>query len=105
MISFWFVITWLLFTGVATTFKDDFSMSFEDHGFSLGMKEVHAHWPWTALSTFLESPHFFHLYFDSRSFFLVPKSGFRSSDEVFELRQLLKEKIRRRMVISKVSLL
>ena len=32
---------------------------------------------------------FFHLYFDSRTFFLVPKSGCADKDEVAALRGLL----------------
>ncbi len=77
----------------AATFRDHFTMNFEEDGFSLGNERGSRSWSWQALSNFLESPHFFHLYFDSRSFFLVPKSGCKSSDEIFNLRQILKEKI------------
>ena len=52
-------------------------------------------WPWKAFSSFLESPNFFHLYFDSRSFFLVPKDAFKDLAEVQQTRKLLKEKIKR----------
>ncbi|HEY0733147.1 MAG TPA: YcxB family protein, partial [Chitinophagaceae bacterium] len=72
-----------------------FTMVFEDHQFSLGNERGSKAWPWQALSKFIETPHFFHLYFDSRSFFLVPKNSFASSDDIYQLRQLLKEKIRR----------
>ena len=51
-------------------------------------------WPWTSFSTFMESPHFFHMYFDSRSFFLIPKEAFEG-DAVIEARKILKEKIRK----------
>ena len=71
-------------------------MSFEQEGFSLQHERGSRSWPWNALSHFIESPHFFHLYFDSRSFFLVPKSGCKDKDEVYELRQLLKEKAKRK---------
>jgi hypothetical protein len=71
-------------------------MSFEQEGFSLRHERGSRSWPWNALSHFIESPHFFHLYFDARSFFLVPKSGCRDKDEVYELRQLLKEKAKRK---------
>ncbi|MGB5029391.1 MAG: YcxB family protein [Chitinophagaceae bacterium] len=47
------------------------------------------------MKSYLESPHFFHLYFDSRSFLLVPKNGCKDSDEVFELRKLIKEKVKK----------
>ena len=95
MISFWFIMPAMVYRRAAT-FRDNFTMQFEDEGFSVGTSRGSKAWPWKALSTFMESPHFFHLYFDSRTFFLVPKSGFRSNDEVFELRQLLKEKIRKK---------
>lgn len=95
MISVWFFLPALIYRR-NNTFKDHFDMSFEENGFSLGNERGSRNWPWQKLSTFLESPHFFHLYFDSRTFFLVPKSGCRSTDEVFELRQLLKEKIKKK---------
>ena len=92
MISFWFVLPGLVYRRAAT-FRDHFTMNFEDEKFSLGNERGGRSWPWKALSSFVESPHFFHLYFDSRSFFLVPKSGFRNNDEIYELRKLLKQKI------------
>jgi len=95
MISVWFLLPGIIYRRTST-FKDHFDMNFEENGFSLGNERGSRNWPWKVLSTFLESPHFFHLYFDSRTFFLVPKSGLRSTDEVFELRQLLKEKIKKK---------
>jgi len=95
MISVWFLLPGVIYKRTAT-FRDHFTMNFEEEFFSLGNERGSRSWPWKTLSAFLESPHFFHLYFDSRTFFLVPKSGCKSSDEVFELRQLLKEKIKKK---------
>ncbi|MER3497391.1 MAG: hypothetical protein C4308_01510 [Chitinophagaceae bacterium] len=94
MISFWFVMPGMVYRRAAT-FKDHFTMHFEENGFSLGNERANRSWPWGALSKFMESPNFFHLYFDSRSFFLVPKDCFSNSDEVFEMRKLLKEKVKK----------
>lgn len=94
MISFWFVMPNMVYKRAAT-FKDKFSMNFGEEGFTLGHERGSRSWPWKALSKFMETPHFFHLYFDSRSFFLVPKSGCKDSEEIAELRQLLKSKIRK----------
>ena len=94
MISFWFVMPALVYRRAAT-FKDSFTMRFEEEGFSLGNERGSKAWPWKALSTFMESPNFFHLYFDSRSFFLVPKNSFSNSDEIYEMRQLLKAKVKK----------
>jgi hypothetical protein len=95
MISFWFVMPAMVYKRAAT-FRDNFTMNFEDEGFSLGNERASRSWEWNALSTFMETPNFFHLYFDVRSFFLVPKTGFKNSDEIFELRQLLKSKVKKK---------
>jgi signal transduction histidine kinase len=95
MISFWFVLPGIVYRR-AETFRHEFSMQFEQDGFTLQHERGSRSWEWNALSTYLESPNFFHLYFDSRSFFLVPKSGFRDSDEIYELRKMLKEKVKKK---------
>jgi hypothetical protein len=92
MISFWFILPGLVYRR-AITFQHNFSMNFEEDGFSLGHERGSKSWKWEALKTYLESPHFFHLYFDSRSFLLVPKSACINNDGVHQLRQLLMDKI------------
>ena len=96
MISFWFVLPGMVYRRAAT-FRDSFTMHFEEKGFSVGNERGSRAFEWRSLSDFLESPNFFHLYFDSRSFFLVPKNCLKDSDEVFQLRQLLKVKVKRRV--------
>ncbi len=94
MISFWFVMPAMVYKRAAT-FKDHFTMRFDEEGFSLGNERGQRSWPWKALSTFMETPNFFHLYFDRRSFFLIPKNCFGDRDEIFEMRQLLKAKVKK----------
>jgi hypothetical protein len=79
----------------AATFQDNFSIRFEEDGIELSNQNGSKAWPWTAFSSFLESPYFFHLYFDSRSFFLVPKEAFADLAQLQAVRQLIKEKINR----------
>ena len=95
MISFWFILPGIVYRR-AITFRHQFSMSFEQDGFSLQHEKGSKSWPWSALQSFIETPYFFHLYFDSRSFFLVPKSGCKTPEEMMELRQLLKSKVMRK---------
>jgi hypothetical protein len=95
MISFWFVLPGAVYKR-ASTFKDHFTMTFEEESFSVGNERGSRSWQWQKLSKFVETPLFFHLYFDSRSFFLVPKSSFNTTEGVYELRQLLKQKIVKR---------
>jgi signal transduction histidine kinase len=93
MITFWFVLPMVVYRKAAT-FKDHFTMNFEDKGFSLGNERGSRSWEWRSLSNYLETPNFFHLYFDSTSFFLVPKIAF-SADERSEMRELLRNKVRK----------
>ena len=92
MITFWFVLPGMVYRK-ARTFKDHFIMTFNDENFSVGNERGSRYWPWKDLSTFMETPNFFHLYFDNRSFFLVPKNSFLDSEAIQNMRQLLKRKI------------
>src|SRR5262245_58056144 len=81
MISFWFIMPALVYRR-AETFQHNFTMHFDSDAFTLAHERGSRTWPWESLKSFIESPHFFHLYFDSRSFFLVPKSGCKNKDEI-----------------------
>ena len=94
MISFWFILPLSVYKR-AVTFRHEFSMDFEQDGFTLRHEKGSKSWQWPALKHYVESPHFFHLYFDNRSFLLVPKSGCRDTDEVFELRKMIKDNVRK----------
>ncbi|HUC80637.1 MAG TPA: YcxB family protein [Flavisolibacter sp.] len=93
MLTFWFILPMTVYRKAAT-FKDHFTMNFEDDGFSLGNERGSRSWEWRSLSTYIETPHFFHLYFDATSFFLVPKIAF-SDDQRHEMRDLLKAKVKK----------
>ena len=93
MVTFWFILPLMVYRKAAT-FKDHFTMNFEDSGFSLGNERGSRSWEWKALSTYVETPNFFHLYFNSTSFFLVPKIAF-SDDQRSEMRELLRNKVRK----------
>src|SRR4029079_16561468 len=92
MISFWFLLPGVVYKRAAT-FRDHFNMSFDENSFSVGNERGSREWQWNELSNFVETPNFFHLYFDRNSFFLVPKNAYANSDEVYEMRQLLKAKV------------
>ena len=75
------------------TFRDQFSMDLNEQDVVLQTERGSHTWQWTDFSSFLESPHFFHLYFSSRSFFLVPKDAFNDLGILQKARGLLKEKL------------
>jgi hypothetical protein len=91
MISFWFLLpNWVY--RKAATFKDHFQVRFDHSHMVLSNERGEQSWPWTQFSSWMESPHFYHLYFDTRSFFLIPKEAF-VGDDVHEARKMLKGKI------------
>ncbi|HEY5464416.1 MAG TPA: YcxB family protein [Hanamia sp.] len=93
MIAFWFVLPIIIYRR-ASTFKDHFKVSFEEQHVFLENERGSRSWPWKDFSDFLESTNFFHLYFNSQSFFLIPKSAFNKED-LYKVRKFLQEKIRK----------
>lgn len=91
MIVFWFVLPYLVYRK-ADTFKDRFQAKLSDDEFRIENDRGGRSWGWAEFSTWIESPHFFHLYFNSRSFFIVPKDAFEG-DDMHEARKILKTRI------------
>ncbi|MCW3113133.1 MAG: YcxB family protein [Segetibacter sp.] len=95
MVSFWYVLPNTVYKK-ASTFKDDFKMTFGEHRVRVENERGYTEWNWDKFSSYLESPHFIHLYFDSKSFFLVPKAAIENDRLLQDLRRLLSEKIPRK---------
>ncbi|HWK06513.1 MAG TPA: YcxB family protein [Puia sp.] len=79
----------------SATFQDTFILSLEEQGILLETKRGQQLWEWKDFSGFKETAYFFHVYFDARSFFLIPKDSFKDITEIQAARQLLKERIKR----------
>lgn len=94
MISFWFVMPYAVYRK-ASTFQDTFKMIFGEHGIRLENENGFTEWGYEKFSTYYESPNFIHLYFNSRSFFLVPKEAADEEGKLDELRLILKRKIKK----------
>ncbi len=91
MASFWYFLPHSIYRR-SVTFQESFIIDFREDEVRLESERGYVLWPWNKFSRFFESPHFFHLYFDSKSFFLVPKENM--GDEFkHELRGLLNRKI------------
>jgi hypothetical protein len=91
MATFWYFLPNSIYKRAAT-FKDEFMIYFNDFGVRLENERGEMLWEWKKFSRYFESPHFFHLYFDSKSFFLVPKEGM-TEDFRHELRAMLRKNI------------
>ncbi|MEI6087581.1 MAG: YcxB family protein [Bacteroidota bacterium] len=93
MASFWYFLPNNIYKK-AETFKDKFIIRFNDVAVVLENERGEVVWQWDKFSKYFESPHFFHLYFDAKSFFLVPKENM-GEEFTHELRGLLKVKIKK----------
>jgi hypothetical protein len=92
LLTFWTLLPLSIYKK-SLTFQDRFSMDFNDRGMVLQTERGSVAWAWDDLSSYLETPFFFHLYFSSRSFFLVPKDAFKDFESLQETRGLLKRKL------------
>ena len=94
MIAFWYFLPVLIYKKNAT-FRDRFKATLTDTEFVIENERGSRSWQWAEFSETMESPHFFHLYFDSRSFFIVPKEAF-PGDEVHKARKMLTTNINKK---------
>ena len=92
MIAFWFFLPNLIYKKSAT-FRDKFKASLGEDLFTIENEKGNRSFSWSEFTTSMESPHFFHLYFDTRSFFIVPKDAFLG-DDVHKARKVISAKIK-----------
>ncbi len=77
----------------AITFKDHFALTLEQDGVEIANEKMSRKWTWDLFSHFVESPYFFHLYFDTRSFFLIPKDAMKDFETVQLFRDAFRDSI------------
>lgn len=94
MVAFWLWLPSLIYRR-SKTFRDHFTVSLDENHLLIDTEKGRKSWAWREFTNFFETPGFFHLYFDSRSFFLIPKDAFPDSDAIHDARQLMREKIKK----------
>jgi hypothetical protein len=92
MLAFWIWLPALIYRK-SRTFKDSFVVFLEENHMFIDTEKGRKTWAWREFSSFLETPGFFHLYFDNRSFFLLPKDAFANSDDIQWARHIMKERV------------
>lgn len=92
MLAFWKWLPSAIYKRTPT-FKETFLVSLEENHLFLESEKGSKTWAWREFSEMIETPHFFHLYFNPRSFFLLPKDAFGDSEAIHEARAFLKSKI------------
>jgi YcxB-like protein len=93
MAAFWIWLPWMIYRK-SRTFKDTFFVNLDENHFIIETENANKIWAWREFSSMIETPGFFHLYFDSRSFFLIPKDVFESTDDIHDARKIMREKIK-----------
>ena len=91
MIVIWWGMPWLVYRQTQA-FQHAFTMHFNQTGFELEHEGRGKSWTWAQLLRWTETPHFFYLYFDPRSFWLVPKEGLLDEDRL-QLRSWLRSNL------------
>ncbi len=91
MISIWFILPYSIYKK-SSTFKDSFTIFISESEIRLDNDRGYVEWQWSAFTRYFESPHFFHLYFDEKSFFLIPKETM-TEEMKHDFRGVLKSKL------------
>jgi hypothetical protein len=95
MLAFWFILPLTVYNR-AKTFKDSFTLTFMEAYMHIENPKGSKDWNYQSFKYFIETPNFFHLYIDERSFFLIPKDVFENSDDTHITRLLLRDKIKQK---------
>lgn len=90
MFAFWIWLPLVVYKK-SKTFQDEFEVSIEANHFFINTESGRKGWAWREFSAYYETPGFFHLYFDSKTFFLIPKNVFENDENIDEARKILKE--------------
>ena len=88
MLLFWYILPWWFYKKTQL-FRYDWQFSYDHQGASLVCDHGEAAWNWSEVQHYFESPLFFHFYFGSKSFFIIPKQPF-SAENQHEIRGFLK---------------
>ncbi|UYQ93157.1 YcxB family protein [Chitinophaga horti] len=88
---FWFLLPISIYNK-SNTFKESIRLGYNEHQMTIGTEIGDRPLSWSNFSQIVETPTFFFLYRDKKSFFLVPLSAFRTENEIDDFRELLKNK-------------
>ncbi len=93
LVGVWYVLPNSIYKK-STTFKDDFTAYINSNSFRVDNEKGYVVWEWNKFTKYFESPLFFHLYFNNKSFFLLPKDDI-TDDMLHDMRAIFRENIKR----------
>lgn len=86
--SVWYILPYNIYNKTES-FKQNFNVNFTEEVIILENNLGKVNWSWDRFTHFMESPNFFHLYFNTKSFFIIPKDDLPEEDR-HELRAMIK---------------
>ena len=92
MITFWFLLPLIVYRRTST-FKEKVDVTFRESDILLETEQGYANWAFNKFRYFIETPHFFHLYINDKSFFLLPKACCTDDAGIPDVRDVLNNKI------------
>ena len=87
-LSIWYILPMLVYKK-SSAFQDRYTADITKKGIQIQTSNGEALWSWKVFVKHYETPHFFHLYFTGKSFFLIPKDAL-AEDQRHEFRGLMK---------------
>lgn len=93
MILFWFLLPRIIYRK-SPSFKEKYRIKIDDNALTVESERGSKSFNWQDFFSWMESPHFFHVYFNATSFFLIPKEAFEGELEQ-QTRIYFKEKIKK----------
>jgi len=94
LIAFWYFMPNAVYKR-SQTFREKFTIYFQPLYVALENDKGRVEWQWNKFVNYFETPYFFHLYFSTKSFFLLPKDAISKEDQQ-QIRSLLNEHVKRR---------
>jgi amino acid transporter len=91
MVGIWFLLPITVFNKTAL-FKQQFIASLNESCLRFEAENSYSEWLWTEFKSYTESPNFFHLYLNERSFLLLPSAEL-TQDVRQEIRAILRNHI------------
>lgn len=99
MVTFWYLLPGLVYRRTAT-FKEQVDVTFRDADILLETSQGYTNWAYNKFQYYMETPHFFHLYINDKSFFLLPKAYCTGDADTILVREQLDNKIGRKSKIN-----
>lgn len=93
MFSFWWLLPLKIYRG-AQTFRETLEIVFGKDEMIITHSEGRKHWAYASFESMKETPEFFYLYVNPRSFFLIPQDAFEDAEAIKSFKSILNQRIK-----------